>query len=172
MLLCQIFVRQYFKTITIIFPMPGKWWVMNAFLDATTFIKTHLICGKSEIGIADRNMISLESLHCRFLWCVQRKKTPKSLRLTKVFIIFRGHLMSELLTAFDHIHVSLVLKQCESCCNTNAIKIFQSCCCFTPDDACAITNRMLCVPEVYGPTLSGNHVVLEALFSTAVNHQW
>lgn len=80
--------------------------------------------------------------------------------------------MSELLTAFDHVHVSLVLKQCESYCNTNAIKTFQSCCCLAADDACAVTGRMLCVPEVYDPTLSGNHVVFEALFSTAVNHQW
>lgn len=62
--------------------------------------------------------------------------------------------------------------QCDSCYNTNANKTFHSCCCFLPADACAKTDRLLYVPEVYGPTLSGSHVVFEAPFSTAINHQW
>lgn len=60
----------------------------------------------------------------------------------------------------------------ESCWNTDGNKTFQTCCRFSPDDACAITDRTLCVPEVYGPTLGGHHVVFEARFSTAANHQW
>lgn len=96
----------------------------------------------------------------------------KKKRLTEVYVLFRAQLRSELLTAFDHVHDSYVLMQCDSCCNTNANKTFQSCCCFPPADACAITDRTLYVPEVYGPTLRGNHVVFEAPVSTAVNHQW
>lgn len=43
---------------------------------------------------------------------------------------------------------------------------------FSLDDACAVTDRMLCVPEVYGPALSRDHVVFGAALTTAVDHQW
>lgn len=61
----------------------------------------------------------------------------------------------------------------ESRSNTNAVnKTFQFFSFFSLDDAFAVTDRMLCVPEVYGPALSRDHVVFGAAFTTVVAHQW
>lgn len=39
-------------------------------------------------------------------------------------------------------------------------------------NAYAVTDMMLCLPVVYGPVLSRDHVVFGAAFTTTVDHQW
>lgn len=70
--------------------MPGEWWVIYAFLDATTFItfiKTQIISFVEKVNLElliETNMISLESLHF-FSWCVQRKKNSKIIKINQGF---------------------------------------------------------------------------------------